>query len=225
MPGRMILVSAFLLSASIYMLSATTVEPEPIRQSLNRMPLEVGSWLGQRDASFDEDVLTALGADDYLSRDYHRYDGASIDLYIGYYQSQRHGGTMHSPLNCLPGAGWNPVRKGDLEITVSEGRANDSTSAGSRHLIKVNRIIIQKGLKEQVVLYWYQSHGRVIANEYWAKIFTVIDAIRIKRTDAAMVRVTCPIDGRETRGETVAQAQATDFVCELFPWLDRFLPN
>ena len=53
-----------------------------------------------------------LGVDDYLSRAYYRADGAVVGLYMGYYGSQRQGDTIHSPLNCLPGAGWEPVSRG-----------------------------------------------------------------------------------------------------------------
>jgi EpsI family protein len=204
---------------------ATRSEPEQIRQSLEKLPLDLGPWHGRLKPSFDEEVLASLGVDDYLSRVYSRPDGAVVDCYIGYYKSQRQGDTMHSPLNCLPGAGWNPVERGDLQVALSKGGANGSTAASPRHSIEVNRIIIQKGLNKQVVLYWYQSHGRVIASEYWGKIFTVIDAIRINRTDAAMVRVISPVVSLEEQAEAAAQNRAIDFVCEMFPLLDQFLPN
>ena len=69
--------------------------------------------------------------------------------------------------------------------------------------IEVNRVVIEKGLDRQVVLYWYQSHGRVVASEYWGKIYTVVDAIRLNRTDAALVRVivrACDRTEEATRG-------------------------
>ena len=66
--------------------------------------------------------------------------------------------------------------------------------------------MIQKGLDRQLVLYWYQSHGRVVASEYWGKFYLVRDAVRMNRTDAALVRVIVPMapndDNAEAAGGT-----------------------
>jgi EpsI family protein len=120
---------------------------------------------------------------------------------------------MHSPLNCLPGAGWNAIKRGHITIPLD----NKST-------IEVNRIVILKGLDKQVVLYWYQSHGRVIASEYWGKIYTVLDAVRKNRTDAALVRIICPVAGTDAESEAVAELHAVEFAKAVFPLLERFLP-
>jgi EpsI family protein len=140
-------------------------------------------------------------------------------LYIGYYESQRQGDTMHSPLNCLPGAGWSPVQNDHLSINVP---VSLGTTTGARERsIEVNRYIIEKGVDRQVVLYWYQSHGRVVASEYWGKIYMVVDAIRINRTDGALVRVVAPI----VTSQEDAELDAVDFVRVLFPSLERYLPS
>jgi EpsI family protein len=88
--------------------------------------------------------------------------------------------------------------------------------------IEVNRIVISKGLDQQLVLYWYQSHGRVVASEYWGKIYTVLDALRTNRTDAALVRVICPVGGA---AEAKAEREAVRFVQSFFPLLDDYLPH
>ena len=86
--------------------------------------------------------------------------------------------------------------------------------------IRVNRYIIEKGLDRQLVLYWYQSHGRVVASEYWGRLYMVVDAIRMNRTDGALVRVITPI----ITTEDDAERAAVTFVQVLFPHLDRYLP-
>jgi EpsI family protein len=86
--------------------------------------------------------------------------------------------------------------------------------------IEVNRYVIQKGLEKQVVLYWYQSHGRVIASEYWAKIYLVMDAIRMNRADGALVRVISPV----LNSEKTAERHAVNFIRDLFSLLNRHLP-
>jgi EpsI family protein len=177
------------------------------------------------DLRFDQKILTVLGVDEYISRVYTAPTNVSVGLYIGYYQSQREGDTMHSPLNCLPGAGWQPVKQERIFVPVA--MSLDSATgqpAGSREIL-VNRFVIQKGLDKQVVIYWYQSHGRVVASEYWGKIYTVVDAIRMNRTDAAMLRVICPVYGNDTAAEARAEQAATAFTRAMFPLLGRYLPD
>jgi EpsI family protein len=84
---------------------------------------------------------------------------------------------------------------------------------------------IQKGLDRQLVQYWYQSHGRVVASEYTSKVYMIMDAIRLNRTDGAMVRVITPITGDRAGDESAAIRRATDFVQGLFPALTGVLPS
>ena len=161
-------------------------------------------------------MLKVLGVDDYLSRVYYRSDRAAVGLYMGYYASQRQGDTIHSPLNCLPGAGWEPLSQGRLTIANVDGRGNDIT---------VNRYVVQKGLDRQLVLYWYQSHGRVVASEYTSKLYLIHDAIRLNRTDGSMVRVIAPIRHGATDDGAAADQLAQAFVRVLFPPLPAYLPK
>ena len=187
---------------------------------VRKMPGVLDDCLSRRGYFLDHIICccqrkwSVLRANDYLLRNYRLGNGLVANLYIGYYATQRDGASYHSPLNCLPGAGWNPVTKGHITIPVEgDGR------------IEINRIVIQKGMDRQLVLYWYQSHGRVIASEYWGKIYTVLDALRTNRTDAAMVRIVCPIPGNRSQTEVSAERFATHFVQLLFPILQQILPS
>src|SRR4029077_16516881 len=133
--------------------------------------------------------------------------------------SQRQGDTMHSPLNCLPGAGWTPVQNDRLALRVPTG--SGTMGGQAERPIEINRYVIEKGLDRQVVLYWYQSHGRVVASEYWGKIYMVLDAIRSNRTDGALIRIPAPI----VSSEADAEQRAIGFAQELFPFLGRYLPS
>jgi len=195
MKTRLILLCLVFLGTAAWIARASKPEIKPIRQSLEGRVMEV------------------LGVDDYVNRSYFSPDMFPVHLYIGYYESQRSGDTMHSPLNCLPGAGWNPVKRDRITVAI-EGMKP----------IEINRIVIAKGLEKQVVLYWYQSHGRVVASEYWGKIYTVLDAARTNRTDAALVRVICPVAGAEDEAEAFAERQAIAFVKAMFPLLEHYLP-
>ena len=213
MKTRIAILCLVLLATAGVIARASKPEIVPIRESLDGMPIRIGPWTGGPSQIMKSNVLSILGVDDYVDRTYVSPDLFPAHLYVGYYESQRSGDTMHSPLNCLPGAGWNPVKRGHIRIPVGGGSA-----------IEINRIVISKGGEKQVVLYWYQSHGRVVASEYWGKIYTVIDAMRTNRTDAALVRVVCPVAGTDAASEKDAEERAVEFVKELFPLLERFLP-
>ena len=184
--GRSIILFVTFLAAAGLVARQNRPEPAPVRSTFDRFPGKIQQWTGQRLPPMDDKILAILGVDDYLNRVYLSPDRAAAGLYIGFYNSQRQGDSIHSPMNCLPGAGWEPLSKSSVRIpvTVREGSTE----------IDANRYVIQKGLDRQLVLYWYQSHGRTVASEYWSKFFLIRDAVRLNRTDAALVRIIVPIN-------------------------------
>ena len=200
----------------IFLANARRSEVPIARTALSSFPMQLGPWRATNDPPIEPELLKVLGVDDYLSRVYHEPSGAGVGLYLGYYGSQRQGDTIHSPLNCLPGAGWEPVREGRITIANADGAGRDIT---------VNRYIVRKGLDSMMVLYWYHGRGRVIASEYWSKFFLIHDAIRVNRTDGALVRVIAPIDLRAGDDGAAAERLAETFVRVLYPSLPAYLPN
>jgi EpsI family protein len=218
MNNRLLVLAAIFLAASLGLAHASRAESTPIRRPLTDLPLVLGGWHGRVEPELPPRILEILRVDDYTVRSYFASDGRPLRLYVGYYATQRQGATIHSPLNCLPGAGWIPVELGRKTIDVR-------VAPDRRRAIEVNRVVIEKGLERQFVLYWYQSHDRVVASEYWGKIYTVVDAIRLNRTDAALVRVTAPVASRDPEALDAAERAAVAFVQTLFPELDRHLPS
>ena len=204
---RAAIVIVVLAAAGIYGGSAGSAEAVGAREPLTTLPLSIAGWRGQEAAPLADDVLAQLRVDDYVHREYVR-NGSPVGVYIGYYASQRQGDTIHSPQNCLPGAGWRPV-----ESAVGDVQAGDRT-------VKVNQFVIQKGLDRQVVFYWYQGRGRVIANEYANKAFLMLDAARLHRTNGGLVRLIAPIESTADEARTTL----AQFAALLFPYLDRHLP-
>jgi EpsI family protein len=217
MLGRAFLLFVCFIGAAGMIARASHIEPVPVRASFDTFPMQIGDWRGMSLPPLADNIMAILRVDDYVNRVYNQPGRYGAGLYIGYYRSQRQGDSIHSPLNCLPGAGWEPLSQGTLTIPVS-GVANTST-------ISVNRYVIQKGIDRQLVLYWYQSHGRVIADEYWSKFYLIRDAVRLNRTDAALVRVIVPMPPGLDGAETTAETQATDFVRAMFPLLSNYLPS
>jgi len=215
MPTRFLVLSMCFLGTYTLASRATRAEDASPVASVRDVPRTFGRWTGQDEPRFPADILAALGVDQYLNRTYVAPGEPFVSLYVGYYQSQRAGDTMHSPLNCLPGAGWQPVETGRVELGGAHSR---------RSSIHVNRVVVQKGVDRAIVLYWYQSHGRIVASDYASKVYLVYDAIRLNRSDGAMVRVVSPVSSSE-RGDAAAEARATEFVQMLLPLLDKHLPS
>jgi EpsI family protein len=213
MTARLLVATLCLVAASVVIGRASKMESVPPRASFATFPMTIGGWDGRDAGTFDDRVLRVLAVDDYLNRAYVSQRRAA-GLYIGYYRSQRQGETIHSPLNCLPGSGWEPIAKDRVALDV-----------GASAPIHVNEFLIEKGLDRQVVLYWYQSHGRIVASEYWGKAYLVFDALRLNRTDGAMVRIISPVNDREPGGELAARNIAREFATTLFPLLSRYLPG
>ncbi len=202
-----------MISSAVMLGRASKAEVALPREPFASLPMTLGNFTGTRAADLEPNIVEVLGVEEYLNRIY-RSEGSQtpIGFYLGYWASQREGDTIHSPMNCLPGAGWQPVAQSQVQMTLGNRPAD------------VNRVIIEKGGERLLVLYWYQSHGRVVASEYWSKIHMVVDAIRTNRTDAALVRVVVPIKTRDANGEASAEKEALAFVNALFPQLGRHLP-
>ena len=183
---------------------------DPLRP-LSDFPTKIGTWSGTV-GHFDQKIYTVLGVDDSFLCDYQDPTGRSIGLYIGYYKSQTEGELIHSPKNCMPGAGWN-ITQSSLEELHLPG-----THPGR---IKVIKLFLEKGDQRQIVLYWFQSRGRVIASEYLQKIYLAWDAIVKHRTDGSFVRLIAPV--RENEEETTRYMET--FARHLYPILEQYLPG
>jgi EpsI family protein len=207
--SRMLVTIGLLAGGIVLLHSITRVEPRSLRHPLRGFPVELGQWRGT-EVPIEARIIKAVGVDDHLNRGYIGQDGRAVQLYIGYYGSQRTGDTIHSPKNCLPGAGWEPVRASELRVPLSSGA-----------WITVNDYLIRKGAETQLVLYWYQARGRTIPNEYMMKLWMARDALMRHRTDAALVRVVTAAGA----GESQARERAVDFVRFLFPHLRDFIPD
>jgi EpsI family protein len=208
MIGRTAVVLALLAGAGLYSARAASVEAFVPREPLASLPLVLGEWHGREAAPLADDVLGQLGVDDYVNRRYARDGAPPVGIYVGYYASQRQGDTIHSPQNCLPGAGWRPVETGVTELRVGE------------RMVPVNQFVIQKGLDRQVVLYWYHGRGRVTANEYANKAFLMLDAARLHRTNGGLVRLITPV----VSTAEAAKSELAAFAAILFVHLDGHLP-
>lgn len=205
-------VAALLASTVVILYARASSDVVPPREPLAQVPDTITGWTG-RDLPIDQETLDVLGNGDFLSRNYiQKGQPAPIDLFIGYFPTQRSGSTIHSPKNCLPGSGWMFDSSRYLDLKDAQGKAH-----------RVGEYVISDGQAREFVIYWYEAHGRSVASEYWAKIYLVADAMRMNRTDGALVRIITPIVPGE--GESQARARAEGFAAQLAPMLTRFIPG
>jgi EpsI family protein len=177
---------------------------------LKTFPETLGTWhKANNDQVIDAETLKVLRASDYLSRDFRKPDGQVANLYVGYYATQRTGATYHSPLNCLPGSGW---------ILSEPAKAKVALPDGTNFI--ANKYVIRNGDYKSLMIYWYQGRGRNVASEYWGKIYTVLDSVRLRRSDGAMVRITVPIG----QSEAVAEQAAIEFASAASTVMPEFVP-
>jgi EpsI family protein len=186
---------------------------------LSELPTTVGSR-SSVEIEIDPESLAILGDGVFLNRDYLSHAGpaaspgdrAPISLYIAYFPTQRTGQSIHSPQNCLPGAGWTFLTSGVTQFADSTGKK-----------YTVGDYLITNGNGTMEVLYWYQLHGRSIASDYAAKLYTLADSIRYGRTDAALVRIITPVVLGEDRAET--RKRVVNFAEQIVPQLPAYVPN
>ena len=183
------------------------IEP---KRSFDQFPLKTGDWKGIR-SGLDSRIYSILGVEDYILADYHNSEGRTVNFYVGFYQSQKEGDLIHSPKNCMPGAGWN-IMETAPEYLLFKGDEAPST---------VTRLLLKKGADRQIVLYWFQSRGRIIASEYMQKVWLVFDAITRNRTDGSFVRLITPVTGSEAATLEVLKK----FAREIKPHLDNYIPS
>jgi EpsI family protein len=201
---RALIVIALLGASAAVTRAAVGVPIAP--PDLASVPWTFGRWQGEQGPPIDADTLKILSADDLLNRTYAGADRTPIGLYVAYYARQRPGVSIHSPLHCLPGTGWEA-----LEVeTLGLPGVPDGT---------IRRMVIRKDTQRALVLYWYALHGRAIASELTTKVTQLADSVRLHRSDAAMVRIVVPI------GDSVDAADQTGlaFARDLAPLVRRAL--
>ncbi len=205
------LVTILLLAEAALLYSSIRQESVPPSPPLAEVPARFGAWTLVQEGVVDQETRQILKADDLLTRVYAAPSHPEgVNLFVAFFRSQRTGKAPHSPKNCLPGSGWAPVVSD--QVTIDLGQAAP---------IRVNRYVVAREDARSLVLYWYQSRDRAVANEFKAKFYTVADAIRYNRSDTALIRVVVPIANNDTAQATQS---AQDFVRAFYSTLRRYLP-
>jgi EpsI family protein len=209
-PARVVVTAACLVAGFVVLQSRSQGEAVPLRRSFAAFPSAIGDWRGAEAIQLDVETLAVLKPSDYLMRRYVDAQRRPIWLYIGYWETQRKGAQPHSPKNCLPGSGWEPLEASLRSIPVGAGRE-----------LTVNQFIVQKGVNREAVFYWYRSQGADLAGEVAAKVAMIKSAITRNRTDGALIRVSTPVYA--TTAE--ASQRLVAYVQAMYPSLSHYLPE
>lgn len=191
----------------------------PSRTSFDEFPMQLDAWSCQERLEIEPKVWQQLGATDILLCDYLRADPPSrVLVYVGYHATQvrEEGGgsgenSIHPPAHCLPGSGWD----------IIDNRTVPLTFPGRDAPVQVKRLLIARGDARQLVYYWYQSQGRVVAADWQKIIYVGWDRATRGRTDGSLVRFTIPV----VRGDEQSAEQAfQDLAPLVFERLDAYVP-
>lgn len=185
----------------------------PSYQPLASFPRTVDGWEMVQEHPLEQEVLDLLKATDTLNRSYRSPEGHPASLYMAFFATQRAGVTPHSPKVCLPGSGWLPVGNRILQVEFP----------GEPEPVSINRYVVARGADRSLVLYWYQTAHRVIASEYAAKLYLMLDGLRYRRSDTSIVRIVVPIS--ETLEEKPAEELALRMARTFYRAMKQQLPG
>ena len=207
-----IVTAALILQGIVFYAVALRAENTPTVSPLDGFPTNVAGWQMYKDVKIEQETLDVLKADDTLNRVYiNPAHNASTFLFIAFFKTQRYGQSPHSPKNCLPGNGYEPIESGVVTVAMP----------GRSEPVQVNRYLTARGEEKSVTLYWYQSHDRIIAGEFAARFWLIADSIRFHRSDTSLVKIVVPVRDGDADAAT---RTALDFMKAVFPPLARQLP-
>jgi exosortase D (VPLPA-CTERM-specific) len=207
------IVAVPMLATAIGLLGHSSTEIIPRHDPLSSLPSQIEGWAGTDDTISPEE-LDKLGHPEYVLRDYQDSSKQQpwINFYIAFFPSQKAGDTIHSPEHCLPGAGWIPASREVIQLNQPDGTS-----------FPANRYVVAQSGDRQLVLYWFQAHGRAVASAWQAKYYLISDSIHMNRSDGALVRLMTPmLDGESP---DAAQARIMKLGSQFLPLLDSYIPH
>jgi EpsI family protein len=198
-----LIIAVCLMGATMTVVRAVH-EPVAAPEGAIAIPYTLASWSGTDTPMPDPEAEATLGADVTVNRTYVAGDGGEAGLYVAYYNQQRPGVSIHSPLHCLPGTGWDVVSNSAVPIDLPGGTSG-----------AVRRLVAQKSSSRVLVLYWYSIQGRMVAGELASRMQLLANRVRHGRNDAALIRIVVPVVG----SDEAAEARGLAFVRALAPHL------
>jgi EpsI family protein len=201
---------ASVLGVGCLLVGTTTTQQREMALTapLGSLPQVIAGYRGV-DRLLTADERRVTGVSSYLFRAFSRDSQPDFTVYVGYYDQQLQGKTIHSPKNCLPGSGWEVVSAAEERLP---------TAAGT---VRVNRYVLVNEHRRAMVYYWYQGRGRVEGNEYRVKLQLLRDSAFRGRSDEALVRVVVPVVSSDSAAAALGRRVSTELVPDMY----RVLPS
>lgn len=187
----------------------------PPRELFETFPDEISAWTCVGRETMPDDIIDNLGVTDYLICNYINEDTQdAINFYAGYHARQQRSDSgkttlIHPPEHCLPGSGWDIIASEVVDIDYGiPGQAK--------------RVVVAKGDHRQLVYFWYQSRGHVIANNTDRLMYMFLDRAMRSRTDGALLRFMIPV----RRGDfDAAEETFQQFASVMLPKIPPYIPE
>lgn len=162
-----VLTGLFVLAGAL----PTWVEPVTVSTPArsNPLPFQVGPWTSI-ESPVTADTWWDL-PDEQLGRRYQRSPEETVDVWIGYYRSQRQGKELVS------------------HRTERLHRVATRVTLGPDATREANLVRLRVADRERIGFFWYDIDGRQVAGKYRAKWLTFRRALLRRRNDGAIVVV------------------------------------
>lgn len=181
----------------------------PLARPFAEFPAVHKGWRMAAQSNFSDDVLNLLRPTEYLSRRYVRSDGASVDMYLSFFDGSPEGGRIHSPKNCLPGGGWSELSSERIEMSI-DGEA-----------VNLVRAVYGSGESKEVLYYWFDMRGQTISDEFSLKFAEITGSMFHRRRDQSFIRIS--VQGRDDEG--ITHKWIEDFLIDFYPVIREYLPS
>lgn len=205
---RFIFIMLLLAAAGTYMNFHRDLEV-PLARPFGEFPASHAGWRMTGQANLGENIIKVLMPTDYLSRRYAREDGASVDMYLSFFNGGPDAGRIHSPKHCLPGGGWTEMSSRHTTLDLG-GEAVDLAQA-----------VYAMGNNREVIYYWFSMRGKTMSDEFSLKIAEITGSMFHRRRDQSFMRISVQGGG----SLEAAEKQIEDFLRDFYPLIRDFLPN
>jgi EpsI family protein len=173
------------------------------------LPVLVNDWYGE-DIKVDERTLEILETDDVIIRVYRKKQSIPVELCIVYASNNRK--VAHPPEICYKGGGWSLEEKKHVVFPIKSNKYPE---------VRANKLIIEKGDKTQLVLYWYKCNKDFTSNYYRQQINIVMNEIRSGKSTSGLIRFSTLIVNNDEDG---AMMRIQNFISDMLPLLIKYLP-
>jgi len=181
----------------------------PLARSFVDFPPTHNGWRMVGQSTLSENVMKVLMPTEYLSRRYASESGDVVDMYLSFFDGGPDSGRIHSPKNCVAGAGWTELSSERVVMNLGGEDVN---------LVKS---IYAKDATREVIYYWFDMRGNTMSDEYSLKLAEITGSMFHRRRDQSFMRIS--VQARDN--VDAAQKRVEDFLRDFYPLIRDYLPS